>query len=64
MSSKPNVAGNATGKVKPATRRTQPTPRPRKRLPCGATTCLHCHAQCGAAMASYILQDLDESRDT
>jgi hypothetical protein len=42
--------------------RTKPAPR-RKRMPCGATTCLHCHAQCGAVMASYILDGLEQTED-
>jgi hypothetical protein len=39
-------------------------PGSRKRMPCGAPTCLHCHAQCGAVMSSYILKDLETPEDS
>jgi len=64
MDSNENAARLEQGEAQEQTdvRRTKRTPR-RKRLPCGATTCLHCHAQCGAVMANYILEGLEELQE-
>jgi len=41
-----------------------PEPPPRRRkLPCGAKVCLHCHKNCGVITAAYLGISFDSGED-